>query len=167
MITVVEFKAKQVGICPLINYTAFFFIKIDLNWSFKSIHKVVNFWSFFNVKNQLNLYNFFFHEEYKTRKLLLVTLFDYFHFWSTLLSEIETDFRQAPISWNQLRWKNNRCRIYNLLPVVCLVLNYTTVIMLLETYIALIIFLDFWRVCTESNFLRKRRYWEVHFNRNF
>ena len=64
----------------------------------------------------------------------LVTLFDYFHFWTTL---IFCNLTCVPINSNQFGWK----LMYNLsvatylLPIACLVINSTTVIMLLSLHI--------------------------------
>ena len=41
-----------------------------------------------------------------------MAVFDYFHFWSTLFSEIAPNLWRAPIIPNQFRWKNNWCIIH-------------------------------------------------------
>jgi hypothetical protein len=91
-------------------YTNNFFIEIGLDWlkHLKGgeflVFKVIVY-----VKNQPNfsLNNIKLWEE-----LLLATLFDYFHFWSTLIFEIAPNFWQAPINPNQFWWKNDCHIIY-------------------------------------------------------
>ena len=75
------------------------------------------------------------------RRTLIINTFWSFWVWSTLLSQITTNFWRAPINPNQFCWKNNWCIIYqctavgiSLLPVDCLALNPTTVIMLINTH---------------------------------
>ena len=64
---------------------------------------------FFYVKNQLNCPISFSSKNIKLgEELLLVELFDYFHFWSTLFSEIVPNFGSAPISSDQLQWKRSQ-----------------------------------------------------------
>ena len=67
---------------------------------------MANFWfskSFFYFKNQLNSSNLFFSlENIKLGEdVLLVTLFDYFHFQIPLFSEITPNFWRAPINPNK------------------------------------------------------------------
>ena len=99
----------------IFNFMPIFFSS-ELIWIDWSTRNVVNFWfskSFFYVKNQPNLSIFFSLKNTKSgEELLSMTLFDYFHFWSTLFSEIVPNFWRAPINPNQFRWKNNWCIIH-------------------------------------------------------
>ena len=103
-------KLQGVDICSLINYSTIIFSS-ELIWIDWSTRKVANFsmskislirliFSLKNIKLKLG------------EELLLMTLFDCFHFWSTLLSEITPNFWGAPINSNQFRWKNNWRIIY-------------------------------------------------------
>ena len=120
MITVVEFRTKQAH-CYIIGQLFFHwnwlehakggkfcpnFLVCSPPWLYASSVRwqIFGFQSFFYVKNQPNLSHFLLLNIISLREeLLLVTLFDYFHFWSTLFSEIAPNFCRARINPNQFR----------------------------------------------------------------
>ena len=108
-------KLQRVDICSLMNYTPIIFSS-DLIWIDWSTWKMANFCfsnSFSMSKISLVCLIFFSSQNIKLGEIfLLPTLFNYFHFWSTLFSEIKPNFRRAPINPNQFRWKNNWQMIY-------------------------------------------------------